>query len=44
MIRRNAQSGGTDPMNLILATAALFILVGQVFLVLSPKPPVRDDA
>jgi len=45
LVYRNLTSGRpSDPMNLILATAALFILVGQVFLVLSPKPPVRDDA
>jgi len=44
LVYRNLTSGRpSDPMNLILATAALFILIGQMFLVMSAKPEQKDN-
>ncbi len=45
LVYRNLTSGRpSDPVNLVLASAALFILVGQALLVLGPKPAAKDGA
>lgn len=45
LVYRNLTSGRpSDPVNLVLAGAALFILVGQALLLFSARPAGRDGA